>query len=274
MHRSIIPFDNRHVNQEGDISATQYYIAPSASVIGRVHIDIGASVWPNAVVRGDLGQIYLFGKCNIQDGAIITTTDEKGSDGAPLDTIIGTAATIGHGAKVHGAEIGEGAMIGMNAIVLEGAKVGAYCVVGAGAVVPPNAKLPEATKWVGNPIRCIGKIPFELKEEQGNAAQKYAELSERYNELQMGVTPLPLYRQAKSLADYAETLVDEEDLQDSAKDELMHWKVYDKMKRNSKQPDPNFSRWQAYFDRELNKASEKSKTPYFKREDFLPKDLL
>eukprot|EP00817_Percolomonadidae_sp_ATCC50343_P001827 CAMPEP_0117429782 /NCGR_PEP_ID=MMETSP0758-20121206/9308_1 /TAXON_ID=63605 /ORGANISM="Percolomonas cosmopolitus, Strain AE-1 (ATCC 50343)" /LENGTH=270 /DNA_ID=CAMNT_0005217119 /DNA_START=250 /DNA_END=1058 /DNA_ORIENTATION=+ len=270
MHRSIVAVDNRMVNQDGDIADTLYYIAPSATVIGRVNIDIGASVWPNAVVRADVGQIYLMGKCNIQDGAVITTSDEIGPDGNPLHTIIGSRVAVGHGAKIHAAEIGEGTVIGMNATVLEGAEIGAFCVIGAGAVVPPYTKIPDGTKWVGNPLRSLGKIPYELKEEQEKAAHEYCDLAEIYQDEALESTPIPQYLQAKALADFAETLMDEEELHDSKKDELMHWDVHGKMKRNMKQPDPNFVRWQGYFDRDLNKASDKTKEPYFKREDFLP----
>lgn len=142
-------------------------LAPGAVVIGQVTIEAECFIGPNAVLRGDIEPIVIRRGSNIQDNCTIHT--ERGS---PVS--IGPDASVGHGAVVHGATVGERALIGMNAVVLNGAVVGERAIVGALTLVPNNFQVPPRSLAVGVP--CIVK-------KQGDAA--VAELAfqntERYH---------------------------------------------------------------------------------------------
>ncbi|HJQ92977.1 MAG TPA: gamma carbonic anhydrase family protein [Candidatus Thermoplasmatota archaeon] len=123
-------------------------LAPGAIVIGQVTIEADCFIGPNAVLRGDIDPIVVRRGSNVQDNCTVHT--EKGS---PVS--IGPDASIGHGAVVHGATIGERALIGMNAVVLNGAVVGERAVVGALTLVPNDFVVPPRTLAVGAP--CVLK---------------------------------------------------------------------------------------------------------------------
>lgn len=132
--------------------ADDAFIAPTAVLIGNVRVESGASVWFNAVLRGDYAPIVVGEGANVQDGSVL-----HGPPGHEL--LIGRNATVGHLCVVHGATIGEEALIGNGATVLDGAKIGARAMVGGGAVVPPNFELPDDMLAVGVPAKIKGLIP-------------------------------------------------------------------------------------------------------------------
>ncbi|MBD3387728.1 MAG: gamma carbonic anhydrase family protein [Candidatus Altiarchaeales archaeon] len=120
------------------------FIAEGARVIGKVALDAHSSVWYNAVLRGDRNRIIV-GKCtNIQDCCVIHSPEH-------FPVRIGDYVTIGHGAKVHGAEIGDNTLIGMGTILMNGCKIGANSVVMAASVVTENTIIPAGSLAVGNP---------------------------------------------------------------------------------------------------------------------------
>lgn len=125
-------------------------IAPGAVLIGQVTVEAECFIGPNAVLRGDIEPIVVRKGSNVQDNCTVHT--EKGS---PVS--IGPDASVGHGAVVHGATIGERALVGMNAVVLNNAKVGDHAVVGALTLVPNNFVVPPGTLAVGSP--CVLKKP-------------------------------------------------------------------------------------------------------------------
>jgi carbonic anhydrase/acetyltransferase-like protein (isoleucine patch superfamily) len=125
------------------------FIAPTAAVIGDVTIKEGASIWFSSVVRGDDMPITIGCNTNIQDGAVIHSTENVAA------TVIGNNVVVGHGAIIHGATIGDNALIGMGAIILDGAIVGNSAVVAAGAVVPPGKHVPPETLWLGSPGKVV-----------------------------------------------------------------------------------------------------------------------
>ncbi|NJE06407.1 gamma carbonic anhydrase family protein [Thermococcus sp. M36] len=141
------------------------FIDENASVIGDVVLEAKTSVWPGAVLRGDIEQIYVGEGSNIQDNVSIHT-----SHGQP--TIIGKYVTIGHNAVVHGAEIGDYTIIGMGAVVLDGAKIGKHVIIGAGALVPPGKEIPDHSLVVGVP----GKVVRQLSEKEVEWTKKNAEI--------------------------------------------------------------------------------------------------
>jgi len=133
------------------------FIASTASVMGRVFISKDVSVWYGAVIRADVEEIHLGEGCNIQDNAVLHADEGE-------KTIIGANVTVGHGAIVHGAEIGEGSLIGMQATVLNRAKVGKFCLIGAHALVTEGMEIPDYSLVLGTPARVV-KI---LNEDQIN----------------------------------------------------------------------------------------------------------
>ena len=118
-----------------------------SSVIGRVRIGTQASVWFGAVLRGDIDEIVLGDRSNLQDNVVVHT--ETGSP-----AIIGADVSVGHGAVVHGCRIEDGCLIGMNATVLNGAVIGAQSLVAAGAVVLEGTIIPRGHSWPASPRRC------------------------------------------------------------------------------------------------------------------------
>ena len=148
------------------------YVHPSAVVIGDVKLGEDASVWPCAVLRGDISRIVVGARSNIQDGSVLHT------DHLPL--IIGDDVTVGHKAVLHSCDIGNGALIGMGAIVLDAAQVGEYCLVAAGTVIPGGKVIPPRSLVMGNPYRIVRELSDEdIKKMKENAAH-YVEQGKTY----------------------------------------------------------------------------------------------
>lgn len=133
------------------VSGDEYFIAPSAVVIGNVRLDRRASVWWNAVVRGDNEPIHIGENSNIQDGCILHTDIDF-----PL--IIGKNVTVGHGAILHGCVIGDGSLIGIGAVVLNGVKIGRGCIIGAKALVPDLKQIPDSSVVMGTPGKIVREV--------------------------------------------------------------------------------------------------------------------
>jgi carbonic anhydrase/acetyltransferase-like protein (isoleucine patch superfamily) len=127
------------------------FIAPTACIIGDVTIEENASVWYNAVVRGDFAPIVIRKGANVQDCAVV-----HGTPTHPVE--IGPGATVGHLVMIHGATLGEECLIGNSAIVLDGVKIGARAMVAAGALVTPDTEIPEGTLAVGVPAKVRGPL--------------------------------------------------------------------------------------------------------------------
>jgi carbonic anhydrase/acetyltransferase-like protein (isoleucine patch superfamily) len=129
----------------------EYWIAPTATVIGDVILKAGASVWFSAVVRGDNDPITLGEDSNVQDGAVLHT-----DAGVPLT--IGRGVTVGHLAMLHGCEIGDNALIGIGAVVLNRARIGANSIVGAKALVAEGKSFPDGVLILGAPARVAREL--------------------------------------------------------------------------------------------------------------------
>lgn len=155
-------------------SAGEYWIAPSASVIGDVRLEKMASVWFGAVLRGDNEAIIIGERSNVQDNCVLHT-----DPGFPMR--IGRNVTIGHQATLHGCTVGDGALIGMGATVLNGAVIGRNAVIGAHALVPEGKEIPDNALVVGTP----GKVARILSDEQAAEiealAAHYVDRIDRYN---------------------------------------------------------------------------------------------
>lgn len=154
-------FDTRQHPEQIDASV---FIAPGAVVVGNVTVAANASIWFNAVLRGDTEAISIGAGTNIQDGAIL-----HADPGYPAR--IGAGCTVGHGAIVHGAQVGDNTLIGMGAILLNGVVVGENCVIGAGALLTQGKIFPPGSLILGSPA----KISRELKPEEIEANRRSAE---------------------------------------------------------------------------------------------------
>src|SRR5713226_2901237 len=131
--------------------AEDVFIAPGAVVVGNVTIHEGASIWYNAVVRGDSASIVIGRHTNIQDNCTLHVDMD-----APLT--IGDECTIGHGAIVHGATVGNRVLIAMNAVVLSHAQVGSNTIIGASTQVGEHKQIPEGVLAVGTPAKVLREL--------------------------------------------------------------------------------------------------------------------
>lgn len=151
------------------------FVHPSAEVIGHVRLGRGVSIWPGAVLRGDIERISVGAGSNIQDNAVLHT--DHG-----LPTVVGRRVTVGHGAILHSCRVSDGALIGMGAILLGGSVIGKGALVGAGSLVSPGTRIPAGHLALGRPARKIR--PLTLKEKSGlrKNARQYIIYSRRHKQ--------------------------------------------------------------------------------------------
>ena len=151
----------------------RYWVAESASVIGRVRLKTDASVWFGCVLRGDNEWIELGERSQIQDNSTLHT-----DPGFPIT--IGPDCVIGHNVVLHGCSIAGNSLIGMGAIVLNGAKIGRHCLVGAGALVTEGKEFPDHALIVGAPARVIRTLGEPEAQKIARAADGYVKRWQRY----------------------------------------------------------------------------------------------
>ena len=149
------------------------WVAPNATLIGDVRLGDNASIWWNAVLRGDNDTISIGANSNIQDGSVL-----HADEGAPLT--VGTNVTVGHLVMLHGCTIGEESLIGIKSVILNKAVIGRHCIIGANSLIPEGKEIPERSLVMGSP----GKIVRQLSDEEVArlllAAQGYVENARRY----------------------------------------------------------------------------------------------
>jgi carbonic anhydrase/acetyltransferase-like protein (isoleucine patch superfamily) len=151
----------------------QYWVAESATLIGRVRLKREASVWFGAVLRGDNEWIELGERSQIQDNATLHT-----DPGFPM--VIGGSCVIGHNVILHGCTIGDNSLIGMGAILLNGSKIGTNSLVGAGAVVTEGKSFPDNSLIVGAPARVIRSLDEKAAEMIRGGADIYVRRWKQY----------------------------------------------------------------------------------------------
>ena len=160
--------------QAPDLPASgNYFIAETATVIGKVRLLEGASVWFGAVLRGDNEWIEIGENSNVQDNATCHT-----DLGFPLT--VGRNCTIGHNVVLHGCTLEDGALVGMGAIVMNGARIGRSCIVGAGAVITEGKQFAEHSLIIGAPARVIRTLDQAQVAKMGSAAKFYVGNGPRY----------------------------------------------------------------------------------------------
>lgn len=149
------------------------FIAPGARLIGRVSLGPGASVWFNAVLRGDGEPITIGAGANIQDNCVVHT-----DPGAPV--AVGAGVTVGHRAILHGCIVGDGALIGMGAVVLNRARIGPRCLVGANALVTEDRVFDEGWLILGQPAKPVRPLRAEEIAGLALSAERYRWNARRY----------------------------------------------------------------------------------------------
>lgn len=155
----------------------EVFIAPTATVLGDIHLGDEVSIWFGAVMRGDSDTISIGSRSNVQDNAVVHCDPS-------FPAIIGDDCIIGHGAIVHGAVLGNNVLVGMHATILNGAKIGNYCIIGANALVTSNMEIPENSLVLGSPAKIIRTLKdIELENIRKNA-ENYVVLSKEYIQLQ------------------------------------------------------------------------------------------
>jgi carbonic anhydrase/acetyltransferase-like protein (isoleucine patch superfamily) len=153
--------------------AASGYVAPNASVIGKVVLAEHATVWFGATLRGDNETITIGPRSNVQDSAVMHT-----DPGFPLT--LGAEVSVGHQAMMHGCTVGEGTLIGIQAIVLNGAVIGKGCLVGAGALITERKVFPDGYLIIGAPAKAVRELTAEERENLIKVAANYAERGAYY----------------------------------------------------------------------------------------------
>ena len=160
---------SHRVQTEGD----EFFVAPSASVIGRVTLGRHANVWFSTVIRGDINDIRIGDDSNVQDAAVIHVDSD-----APCT--IGRCVTIGHGAVVHGCTVGDFSLIGIGATILSHAVIGKHCLVGAGALITERKSFPDRSLIIGAPARRVRDLTDDECRAVEKIAADYAERGRQY----------------------------------------------------------------------------------------------
>lgn len=162
-----------------EIRGTDYFVAESAAVIGLVALENNASVWFNAVIRGDNELITIGENSNIQDGAVLHT-----DPGVPLT--VGKNVTVGHKVMLHGCTIGDNSLIGINSVILNGAKIGRNCLIGANSLIPEGKEIPDGSLVMGSPGKVIRTLSAQQQEALLLSADTYVKNFKRFKkELQL-----------------------------------------------------------------------------------------
>jgi carbonic anhydrase/acetyltransferase-like protein (isoleucine patch superfamily) len=149
------------------------FIAASADVIGRVTIHEECSIWYQATLRGDINEIVVGPRSNIQDNAVIHLADNYGC-------YVGELVTVGHSAILHACIVKDEVLVGMGAIILDGAVIGERSIIGAGALVTGGTVIPPGSLVLGSPAKVVRTLPLDEQEKIKNWALKYVGGSRKY----------------------------------------------------------------------------------------------
>ena len=156
------------------------YIDETAVVIGDVRLGQDVSIWPMAVIRGDVNHIIIGDETNVQDSCVLHVShrSETHPEGHPL--VIGKGVTIGHRVVLHGCTIGDLCLIGTGAVIMDGAVIEDRVIIGAGALVPPGKRLESGYLYVGSPAKAARTLKDEEYEFLGYSKDSYVLLKNHY----------------------------------------------------------------------------------------------
>ncbi|WP_105382351.1 gamma carbonic anhydrase family protein [Neorhizobium alkalisoli] len=151
----------------------RFWVAPDATVIGKVELGEDVGIWFGSVLRGDNEPILIGAGSNIQEGVMIHTDPR-------YPVRIGEGCTIGHHAIIHGCIIGENSLVGMGATILNGARIGRNCLIGANALITEGKEFPDNSLIVGSPAKVIRTLDDEAVERLKQSALRYIENWKRF----------------------------------------------------------------------------------------------
>lgn len=166
--------------------SVRVFIDEAAIVIGDVMLGDDCSVWPCAVVRGDVSPIRIGARTSVQDGAVLHVTHDGPYSPGGRGLFIGDDVTIGHGAILHACTVGNACLIGMGATVLDGVVIEDEVMVAAGALVTPGKRLPSRTLWAGNPARQLRELTPAQVEQLHYSARNYVKVKDEYLQDSLG----------------------------------------------------------------------------------------
>jgi carbonic anhydrase/acetyltransferase-like protein (isoleucine patch superfamily) len=151
------------------------FIAASADVIGRVTLHEESSIWYNTTLRGDINEIVIGPRSNIQDNAVVHLADDYGC-------YVGELVTVGHSAIIHACTLKDEVLVGMGAIVLDGAVIGERSIIGAGSVVTGGTVIPPGSLVLGTPAKVVRTLSLDEQKGVRHWAEKYVKQSRKYLE--------------------------------------------------------------------------------------------
>jgi carbonic anhydrase/acetyltransferase-like protein (isoleucine patch superfamily) len=140
---------DKHVQCRGNA-----YVTPNATVIGDVVLEDQASIWFNAVVRGDNDRITIGARSNVQDGAVLHTDDG-------LALVLGEDVTVGHLVMLHGCSVGDCTLVGIKSVIMNRAKIGRHCIIGANSLITEGKEIPDRSLVMGAPGKIIREVTDE-----------------------------------------------------------------------------------------------------------------
>ena len=151
------------------------FVAASADVIGRVTLHEESSVWYNTTLRGDINEIVIGPRSNIQDNAVVHLADDYGC-------YVGELVTVGHSAIIHACTLKDEVLVGMGAIVLDGAVIGERSIIGAGAVVTGGTEIPPGSLVLGTPAKVMRTLSLDEQHDVKHWAEKYVKQARKFLE--------------------------------------------------------------------------------------------
>lgn len=163
---------NEFLTRHPSIPASAF-VHPDATVIGAVELGPESSVWPQAVLRGDINPITVGRGTNIQDGTVVHLADDYGVQ-------IGDYTTIGHLAMIHACTVGNRVLVGMHATILDGSVIGDECIIGAGSLVTGRTEIPTGSLVYGSPAKVVRELSSQEREALKGWALKYIEVSKAH----------------------------------------------------------------------------------------------
>ena len=170
----------RSFNNNMPVLGARVYIDDSAMIIGDVTISDDSSVWPGAVIRGDMNRIRIGARTSIQDGAVLHITHASEYNPTGFDLTIGDEVTVGHKAVLHGCTIHSRSLIGIGSVILDGAVVEEEVIVAAGSLVPPGKRLERGFLYKGNPVSKARALTEKERQFFAYSAQNYVGLKNQY----------------------------------------------------------------------------------------------